>query len=367
MVSYDKAGQLVSANVEAHHRLCLEVSALQTELTSLKNGTWKKFQRPDPEEKKSMVVGVRASAEPSTKMRLCACGCGEKRRCSGNEQQPLPPLVGAGQGLTKIPCADPAAQREYHEKLAQPRKNKEAGEDVSVRRNSKQVVDVAHLEQLAVPREKAREQSIKRKEGPVPKLPDLRSLQAKVLAADERLVRGTSQKSQKPPPFISCPAKPAKSSSAPQLHMGHKPGNVPQSAVLPVMPRQRRRLPALKARDMDDLPGLRELREHHCMDPQRVAMAWVPSSKSGCDSPGPEKRAPKKLVRSMDAQQLYIDRYLAAPPKPKSKQEILKMKLEELRNERLAREGGESKSNVSQVLQEPSEPVLWAVNWGELV
>merc|ERR1719321_1372065 len=363
MVSLDKAGRIVSAELEAHHRLCLEVESLQTELKSLKDGSWKKFQRLDPEEKKIKDVMMMASAEPSTKIRLCACGCGAKRRCSG-QQESLPPLVGAGQGLFEAPPgANPVAQREYHDKLAQPRKPKEADESVNSRRSSKQMVDLSYLEQLAVPREKAREQSMHRKAGPVPKLPDLRSLQAKVLAADEGAL-----KPQKAAPFISCPAKPTHSQSAPQLHMGQKRE---RGALLPaIMPRPQRRLTASRAHDMEELPGLGRLREHHCMNAGRIPMSGVSSSNSGSDSPGFARRAPKKLMRSMDAQQLYIDRYLAAPPKPKTKQEILTMKLEALRNARLAREGShvsgsrerDGASNDLQVLKE-EEPLMPAVNW----
>jgi len=368
MGSLTKEAKLVSTELEAHHRLCLEVADLQTELKGLKDGSWKRFQRPDPEEKKTIDVVAVARAEPSKKLRLCACGCGQKRKCNGNDQESMPPLPSALEFTDAPPGADPVMQRAYHEKLAQPRKIREAGDDSSIcsRRGSKQVVDPAYLEQLAVPREKARELTKKRRSGPVPKLPDLRGLQAKVIAADERISK--PQKPDKPPPFISCPAKPTRSSSTPELQLGRrKPLGMLPPAQCAVLPRPQRRLTAAKPLGLEGLPGLDELRARKLMDAGRFAMSLLPAASS--DSPrGCARTAPKKKVRSLDAQQFYIDQFLAAPSAPKGKQEALSMKLEALRNERISREDrrssyAESEADEVQPLKAEDDIVMPSVNW----
>jgi hypothetical protein len=367
MVSLAKTQQAVSVELEAHHRLCLEVSALQQELNGLKDGSWKKFQRPDPEDKKAMDVVALARAEQSTKMRLCACGCGLKRQCGGSEQESLPPVVGTHHDLSiPPPNVDPTAQRAYHDKLAQPRKTKEPCEEISSRRSSKQSVDPAHLKALAIPREKARELSQKHRLGPVPKLPDLRGLQARVIAADE----GTKvPKPAKPPPFISCPAKPSHSFSTPELPGPSKPlGLLPASMQhCANMPRPQRRLSVSGLHSKHDIPGLHELRMRKATDVGLV-MSLPPLATNTDASP---RGASKQIVRTLDAQQTYIDRRLAAPPKPKRKQDVLVMKLEALRRERLGREEPvrqSSKSKAAEVLPAAAEePVLPDVNWDLLI
>lgn len=372
MVGVEKCQQALSAELEAHHRLCLEVSALQTELKGLKDGSWKRFQRPDPEEKKVSDVIAIPVAGPSKKIRLCACGCGMKRQCNGNEQESLPLLVGAEQEWTEGPLgADPVAQRAYHDKLAQPRKTKEPSEDFNSRCSSKQVVDPAYLERLAIPREKAKELSQKRRAGPVPKLPDLRGLQAKVIAENEH--SGMPQKPQKPPPFIYCPARPTHSCSAPDLQLARsRPiGSLPPQCS--IVPRPQRRLRASRPLGMDDLPGLSELRVRKSSDAKGIAMS-LPLRSTGSESPKLKRNAYKQNVRTLDAQQLYIDKYLAAPPPPKGKHEALTMKLEALRNERLAREETsvphsrlhESKSDKEQPIK-AEEPVMPDVKWDLLI
>lgn len=373
MVSLAKTQQAVSVELEAHHRLCLEVSSLQEELKGLKDGSWKKFQRPDPEDKKTMEIVAMARAEPSTKMqflRPCACGCGLKRQCGGSEQESLPPLAGADQDFTAPPpSVDPAAQRAYHEKLAQPRKNKEPIEEISSRRSSKSVVDQAYLKQLAIPREKARELSQKHRLGPVPKLPDLRGLQAKVIAADEDVKPPKPQKPQKPPPFVSCPAKPTvgHSYSAPDLLGPSKPLGLLPASQCAQMPRPQRRLGASGLSTKDDMPGLRELKMRKAMDCGLV-MPLPPLVKSN-DESGASKS--KQIVRTLDAQQLYIERRLAAPPAPKSKTDALTMKLEALQRERLGREESASQISKSKADQVPhaaeEETVMPNVNWDLLI
>lgn len=364
MVSLSKTEKAVSVELEAHHRLCLEVSALQSELNGLKDGSWKKFQRPDPEDKKLMDVAL-VPAEPVKRMRLCACGCGMKRQCTGTEQDSLPPLAGADQDWTNPPpSVDPIAQRAYHDKLAQPRKTKEASDELSSRHSSKSMVDPAYLQQLAIPREKARELSQKQRSGPVPKLPDLRGLQAKVIAANDVT---KPPKPQKPPPFVCrCPVR---SFSTPELQLAQsKPlGPVPMSSDAPV-PRPQRRLPASRLDGADDIPGLRELRVRKATDLGQMVIPLPSLTTSNDESP---KRAYKQKVRTLDAQQLYIDRRLAAPPKPKSKQDVLLMKLEALRRERLGREEPTSQVNKGQSAggqrEDADETVMPDVNWDLLI
>merc|ERR1711904_222124 len=103
------------------------------------------------------------------------------------------------------------------------------------------------------------------------------------------------------------------------------------------------------------------------MDAGRVAVSLLPPTYLDRDS-----KAAKKMVRSLDAQQLYIDRYLAGAPRPRGKQEALTMKLEALRNERLAREGNllpssQETESKSDKLQKEEEPVMPAVKWDELL
>lgn len=375
MASFANAERALSAELEAHHRLCLEVSSLQTELKGLQDGSWKRFQHPGFQDKKDLDVVAITHAEPSKKMRLCACGCGLKRQCNMNGDLPPLPVGGGDQEWTEAPPgADPIAQRAYHDKLAQPRKAKDAIEDIACRSSSKQVVDPGYLERLAVPRDRARELSHKQRAGPVPKLPDLRGLQAKVIANDERAAKLAAsspnpQKPQKPPPFINCPAKPTHSSSAPELPLRR---SKPLGSLLPqncmAMPRPQRRLPS-RPLSIDDCSGLLELRMRKV---GRVPAPQLPSS--GSESPKFNKSSHKQKVRTLDAQQLYIDKYLAAPPKPKGKHEALTMKLEALRNERLAREDGfllprqsqESKSNKEHA-DKSEEPVMPDVKWDLLI
>lgn len=365
MASVNKTEQIVSAELEAHHRLCLEVSALQTELNCLKNGSWKKLKQLNPDAAKVEDSMANATAGPLKKLRLCACGCGERRQCSGKEQEGLQPLP--CDFFKAPPGGDRAAQRAYHDKLAVPRKIKEEGDDEGSRQGSKRLIDPSYFEQLAVPREKARERNMQRRSGPVPKLPDLRGLQAKVIAANER-----AEKPQKPPPFISCPAKPAHSFSAPDLQLGHKR----EAGALPVqssiMPRPQRRLTASKSRGIDeDLPGLGELRARHLTG--HAPLSLHPPTHGGINSPS-SRKPPRKIIRSLDAQQHYIDRFLTTAPKPKDKQELLMMKLEALRNERFAREEGrlpsrqETQITSTEVqMHDEEEPVMPAVNWDELL
>eukprot|EP00746_Dinoflagellata_sp_MGD_P161680 gnl/MRDRNA2_/MRDRNA2_88912_c0_seq1.p1 gnl/MRDRNA2_/MRDRNA2_88912_c0~~gnl/MRDRNA2_/MRDRNA2_88912_c0_seq1.p1 ORF type:complete len:361 (+),score=75.58 gnl/MRDRNA2_/MRDRNA2_88912_c0_seq1:135-1217(+) len=360
MVSLANTERVVSVELEAHHRLCLEVSALQQELNGLKDGSWKKFQRPDPEDKKVADAIAMTRAEPSLKMRLCACGCGLKRQCGGSEQESLPPpLAGVDHNWTNPPPgADPAAQRAYHDKLAQPRKIKEGTDDTNSRRSSKNTIDPAYLNQLAIPREKARELNQKCRSGPVPKLPDIRGLQAKVIAANDF---AKPPKPQKPPPFICCPANHGRSFSTPELQLGlNKPVGLLPTSHCAQMPRPQRRLAASR-QPADDMPGLQELRIKKATD-YSLSLSLPPLAKS-------ESAASKQIVRTLGAQQSYIDQHLAAPPKPKRKQDALVMKLEALRRERLGRE--ESVSQIGKIKAEQApdaeEAVMPNVNWDLLI
>jgi hypothetical protein len=207
---------------------------------------------------------------------------------------------------------------------------------------------------------------MKRREGPVPKLPDLRGLQAKVIAADER-----AQKPVKPPPFINCPSKPIRSISTPDLQQGRK-RELAALLAPSVMPRPQRRLTAARPRLTDDMPGLGELRERHVIGAARHDMSLPPLADFDGDSPG--KKATirsKRMVRSLEAQQGYIDQYLAAPPKPKEKSELLTMKLEALRKERLARQlgfvPGRQETSKFHEVQEDEESEMPPVKWDELL
>lgn len=364
----------VSVQLEAHHRLCLEVNCLQEELKGLKDGSWKRFQRPFPEEKRVMdVQAVVPQAEPLKKMRLCACGCGQKRQCKHDEEQSLPLLSSLDQEWTKAPPgADPAAQRAYHERLAQPRKMKESGEDTSSNCNPKQVADLAYLEQLAIPRAKARELSQKQRSGPVPRLPDLRGLQAKVIAADECCAKPPKPQNPKPPPFICCPAKHLmpRSISTPELQGGYsKPLGVPPSSSA-LMPRPQRRMTASRLLSKDEMPGLGELRMRKAMDVGKIPMPLRPAAKSSEESPRKES---KRRARTVDAQQSYIEHRLSVAPQPKRKQDVLMMKLEALRNERLGRDDPSRQWTKCKAVEvqapktDEEETVMPDVNWDLLI
>lgn len=344
--------RLNAEKFEAHHRVRMEIRGVQNELHELKDqeiinylskdgALNKRFQRPEylssPETKNGKVTDLPRVAS-AMKLRFCACGCGAQRFCGADEEESDSPLDSINpkwlQAPTAAICA--VAQRAYNERLAQPRKPKEAAE--SSRPCSKLgVVDHAYLEQLAMPRERAREQRIKREAGPVPKLPNLGMLQHKVLVADE----GHARKQVKDPGMAIRAGSAPK--FAPHLLPVNK-GDVIPSQVDPVMPRPQRRLVSRNKacfQGMEDLPGLGGLLVRHAVDKNIPKTSAVPqnvkSSSSASPSPGPVRGAPEPVARSRSAQQSYINQRLV-PPKFQGKQQALLMRLEALRNERLARE-----------------------------
>jgi len=249
---------------------------------------------------------------------------------------------------------------------------KESGEDTTSNCNSKQVVDLAYLEQLAIPRAKARELSQKQRSGPVPRLPDLRGLQGKVIAADECCAKPPKPQNPKPPPFICCPAKHLmpRSISTPELQVAHsKPlGVLPSSSAL--MPRPQRRMTASRLPSKDEMPGLGELRMRKAMDVGKIPMPLRPVAKSSEESPRKES---KRRARTVDAQQSYIEHRLSVAPQPKRKQDVLMMKLEALRNERLGRDDPSRQWTKCKAVEvqapktDEEETVMPDVNWDLLI